>query len=170
MPGNFQDIFSQIPVITYLANLSCTSYFFSLAKPNQIKKSPLQNKNKNKKPLPEIERSSFSFILLVKKVTQTKFDFSKSEWVKLDIKSNLFFVFIVRVGLFSLHCPSWNHSFLICLYSGLFKYNFEAGKDAWELQVSLGCCLSKHKKQIHVLINYYNSHLSMSWLNAFIFI
>ena len=121
MPGNFQDIFSQIPVITYLANLSCTSYFFSLAKPNQIKKSPLQNKNKNKKPLPEIERSSFSFILLVKKVTQTKFDFSKSEWVKLDIKSNLFFVFIVRVGLFSLHCPSWNHSFLICLYSGLFK-------------------------------------------------
>ena len=49
MPGNFQDIFSQILVITYLANLSCTSYFFSLAKPNQIKKPPLQNKTKTKK-------------------------------------------------------------------------------------------------------------------------
>ena len=49
MPGNFQDIFSQILVITYLANLSCTSYFFSLAKPNQIKMPPLKNKTKTKK-------------------------------------------------------------------------------------------------------------------------
>ena len=138
MPGNFQDVFGQIPVITYLTNLSCTSYFFSLAKPKQTKKSPLQQQQKPpRKTLPEIERSRFSFILLVKKVMQAKFDFSKSEWVKLDIKSNLFFVLIVRVGLFSLHCPSWNHSFLICLHSGLFKYNFEAGKEVWELQVSL---------------------------------
>ena len=139
MPGNFQDVFSEIPVITYLTNLSCTSYFFSLAKPKQTKKSTLQQQQQQKKTqktLPEIE-SRFSFILLVKKVMQAKFDFSKSEWVKLDIKSNLFFVLIVRVGLFSLHCPSWNHSFLICLHSGLFPYNFEAGKDVWELQVSL---------------------------------
>ena len=50
MPGNFQDVFSEIPVITYLTNLSCTSYFFSLAKPKQTKKSPLQQQQQKKKP------------------------------------------------------------------------------------------------------------------------
>lgn len=69
MPGNFQDVFGQIPVITYLTNLSCTSYFFSLAKPKQTKKSPLQQQQQQKpqKTLPEIERSRFSLILPVKK-------------------------------------------------------------------------------------------------------